>query len=284
VKLLLACLSGIMTIPALMAQDSRPKFEVASIKECKKGDARPPSTNSPGRLSLSCWPLQRLIQEAYLMYGSGKVDPLNPFFPSEPLDGAPDWIRSTAYAIDAKPDAPQTPAMMRGPMMQTLLEDRFRLKTHHEMREIPLYLMTVAKGGPKLQPAKEDGCVHLDPSDLNQTPPPQSAKICAYTIVSRQGPTTLIDLYGVTLDVFAKLQHPGDRSVINQTGLTGTYDIHLELPPNEPAAASVSGAATDPPGASALAATSRQLGLQFTPGRGSVRYFVIDHIERPSGN
>jgi uncharacterized protein (TIGR03435 family) len=282
-KLLLGCLCVVLTIPTLRAQDSRPKFEVASIKECKPGDPHPPSTNSPGRLSLSCWQLKRLIQDAYLVYGQGKVDPLNPFFPSEPLDSAPDWIGSVSYSIDAKSDTPQSPGMMRGPMMQSLLEDRFHLKSHHETREVAVYIMTVAKGGPKLQKAKEDGCLHLDPSDLSQAQPPRGTKVCAFTMMSRQGTATLIDLYGVTLDVFAQLQHPGGRSVINQTGLAGAYDIHLELT-NEPATPAPEGAATDPPGASALAATSKQLGLQFTPGRGPVKYFVIDHIDRPSDN
>ena len=94
----------------------------------------------------------------------------------------------------------------------------------------------------------------------------------------------MIDLYGATLDLFAKLQHPGGRGVIDKTGLKGVYDIHLELASEEPATPSPDGAASEPPGASAVAATSRQLGLQFTIGRGPREFLIVDRIERPSAN
>ena len=52
--------------------------------------------------------------------------------------------------------------MMDGPMLQVLLEERFRLKTHREMREMPVYAMTVGRGGLKLQPAAEGACTPID--------------------------------------------------------------------------------------------------------------------------
>ncbi len=144
-KRYLLVMAGVWCFPALHAQ---PKFEVVSIKECKARDPAPPSNSSPGRLSLGCWPLWRLIAEAYDTYASGKVDPLKLLFP-RPLEAAPSWIDSARYTIDAKAESPQSGAMMRGPMMQALLEDRFRLKIHRETREVSGYLMTVAKGGLK---------------------------------------------------------------------------------------------------------------------------------------
>lgn len=58
--------------------------------------------------------------------------------------------------------------MMRGPMMQALLEERFRLRAHTETRQVPVYVMTVAEGGSKLRPTEEGSCNHLDPTDLAQ--------------------------------------------------------------------------------------------------------------------
>ncbi len=283
-KYLVLFLTAVIGRSTLNAQDTRPKFEVASIKECKPGDPRPPSINSPGRLGLSCWQLKRLILQAYEVYAEGKVDPLNPYMPTIPMEGDPAWISSASYSIDAKAETPQSGAMMMGPMMQTLLEERFQLKTHRETREVPVYLMTVARGGPKLQPSKEGSCIHIDPSNLNQPQPPPGAKICALTTRVGSGTIDAIELYGVTIDVFAKLLHPGGRPVIDRTGLTGTYDIRQELTPEAPAPTLTDGGASDPAGMSAIAGLREQLGLQLTPGKGPREFFVIDRIERPSGN
>lgn len=121
--------------PAPSASPARPKFEVVSIRECV-GKVQPPSPiSSPGKLRLGCWPLWRLISDAYDTFADGKVDLLKPPMPI-PLEGAPNWTSSALYTIDAQADGPQSPAMMRGPMMQALLEDRFHVGVHRETREI----------------------------------------------------------------------------------------------------------------------------------------------------
>jgi uncharacterized protein (TIGR03435 family) len=149
--------------------DTKPAFEVASIKLCKGTDHPPSPSSSPGRLSMACWPLMRLIQEAYEVFAAGKVDPLNPSFPLTPVEGFPNGMSPDRYSIEARAETPQSIAMMRGPMMQRLLEDRFHLKTHRETREVPVYIMTVSKDGPKLQPTRQGGCNQLDTSDLTQS-------------------------------------------------------------------------------------------------------------------
>src|SRR5579872_3143675 len=100
---------------------SQPKFEVVSIKECADRSTPPPSTSSPGRVSLGCWPMWRLIGEAYDTFVTGAVDRLKQPVP-QPPEGGPNWIGSARYTIDAKVESPQTGAMMRGPMMQAVLE------------------------------------------------------------------------------------------------------------------------------------------------------------------
>ena len=267
------------------ASPATASFEVASVKECKAMDPSPPSSSSPGRLSLGCWQLKLLIQQAYDVFASGKVNPANPTMALTAIEGDPAWVRSARYSIDAKADGPQSAAMMRGPMMQALLEERFRLKIHRETREVPVYVMTVAKGGPKLQPTQESSCKPLDFGEaLNMKP--NGEQWCAVPKMSRRGTITVFDIHGVTLDAFAKLLHPDGRPVIDRTGLTGAYDIHLELeesPPNPSAPGG--GAASDPsPHAADIAATREQLGLRLDPGKGPSEFLVIDHIEKPSEN
>lgn len=269
---------------SLCAQDAprQPGFEVASIKECKSTDNAPPSSNSPVRLSLGCWPLWRLISTAYGVFAKGTFDPTDSVPPR--IDG-PAWINSTRYTIDAKAENPTSPAMMRGPMMQSLLEDRFQLKLRREIREVPVYFMTVAKGGLKAPATKEGSCSLPDPTDLTRSyaegdgPKPW----CTLPRIERGVEKDVYDVPGVRLDVFFKLVVPG-RPVIDRTGETGLFDIHLELENVVPTAQPGDGAAPDPRGAVILAAIRKQLGLELTPGKGPHEFFVVDHVARPSAN
>lgn len=93
------------------------------------------------------------------------------------------------------------------------------------------------------------------------------------------------DVRGMSLDVFSKLIHPDGRRVINRTGLTGTFDIHLEWETNDPSSASSdSGAASEPVGRPLIAAIREQLGLQFDRGKGPQEFLIIDRVEKPSEN
>jgi uncharacterized protein (TIGR03435 family) len=78
-----------------------------------------------------------------------------------PIERLPSWADSERYTIEAKPQGNPGVGIMRGPMLQALLEDRFALKIRRETREGRVYLMTVAKGGSKLQPF-HGGCTPFD--------------------------------------------------------------------------------------------------------------------------
>jgi len=170
--------------------------------------------------------------------------------------------------------------------MQRLLEDRFELKFHREAREVPVYLMTVASGGPKLQRTREGSCNSLDPLDLAQSLriEPGGTPWCVITPPTKQGQTMRWDVRGMSLNVFSKMINPG-LPVIDRTDLTGTFDIHLEwtLEGDNPSPASTA-TPTDPPGTSLIAAMRKQLGLRLDRGKGPREFFVIDHLERPSAN
>lgn len=262
---------------------AKPKFEVASVRECEpKKEQPPPSLSTAGRLRLGCWPLSVLISDAYETFASGQVDPLKPP-KAPPLEGTPSWANTTSYTIDAEAEGAPSGAMMRGPMMQTLLEDRFQVKVHRETREISGYVMTVDKGALKLKPAQAGSCDHIDPTDPAQAPP---ATPCNVPLMSNNGPLRVFDLRGVTLDVFAQFLRPDGRPVINQTGLTGVFDIHLEWEPNpgNSADAENGAASAPPPRMTQIEEMRRQLGLRLDPGKGRRELLVLDRVEKPSSN
>ena len=168
--------------------------------------------------------------------------------------------------------------MMLGPMMQRLLEDRFHLQIHRQTNEGPVYFLTVARGGPRLQPFTEGSCT---PYSTLPRPPllPGSKEYCE-RIISGGGRSPFVEAKGATLDEFSKtLRILVDRPVIDKTGITGRFDIHVEFsgegtePASDPAA--------PPPIFTAL---QEKLGLKLEPGKGPVEILVIDHIERPTAN
>ena len=284
----IAILPMVVVLP-LFSQDgdTRPRFEVVSIRLCN-GTERPASlTASPGRLSVPCFGLVRLIQDAYDVFSDGT----NKFFhqpPSPvPIEGFPDQMSSSRYSIEAKTESPQSISMMRGPMMQRVLEDRFHLKLHREVREVPVYLMTVARGGLKLEVTKEGSCLHPDPLEFPKPEvlaggKPQCGVITAPT---RDGSHFVLDERGLTLASFSKLFKIGGLLVIDRTGLTGTYDIHLEWEssPSLPASPEAEGA-SESPDTSITSSMRKQLGLQLSPGKGPRDVLVIDRLERPTEN
>jgi uncharacterized protein (TIGR03435 family) len=110
------------------------------------------------------------MQWAYVRYANGKPSPRDVApVPDQPIEGDPSWVRSETFTIDAKPESPQTMEMMRGPMLQALLEDGFNLKIHRGTRQVPIYALVVAKGGPKLDAAKKDS-VLLHPISQKVSP------------------------------------------------------------------------------------------------------------------
>jgi uncharacterized protein (TIGR03435 family) len=282
-----ACAIFMAICAAADAQDSgattplRPRFEVASVRECVPGGASSPSNSSPGRLDLNCWPLYKLIAEAYDSFAGGRVDPAKSPMPI-PAEGAPAWVRSAQYTIEARADSPASGAMMRGPMMQALLEERFHLKVHWETREVTAYLMTIAKGGLKLKASTETSCKHFDPTDFTQNPNPTPGEPwCMVTSVRRKGPLLVLDVYGTTLDNLVKFLHPNNTPVMNATGLTGNYDVHLEWEADADGGANNN----DPsPSVPLIAGIREQWGLRLDLGKGKHEALVIDHVERPGAN
>jgi uncharacterized protein (TIGR03435 family) len=286
---LIPVLAVFVRLPLLSQDgDTRPKFEVAAIKQCTGTEPRGLSLNaSPGRLSVPCFGLFSLIQEAYQIFADGTTNFMSQATSAIPIEGFPNQMSSYRYSIEARAGSPQRMGMMMGPMMQRLLEERFHLKIRHEIRELPVYLMTVAKDGPKLQATKEDSCDHSDMPDI--IPPPEAVpgskpRCGVLNPPARNGTHFILDERGITVELFAKLFKIGGLPVIDHTGITGTFDIHLEWEVSPRETSPESGAAYDPPDTSIISSISKQLGLHLSPGKGPREYLVIDHLERPGEN
>ena len=265
--------------PKASSQALPPRFEVVSVKPCHPG-GRPPGRSggagafSPGTLRLSCVTVSDLIQSAYVDYAKGQ-QAIN--FVPVPIKGGPSRMNTDRYEIDAKAEGAPGYAMMKGPMLQAILEDRFKLKIHREEREVPVYALTVAKDGPKLQRSKEGSCVPLDYS--LPTPYPQ---FCGQPKRGDRG----LHLIGATMaDLCAILSAPeiSDRPIIDKTGIVGMFDIQLPGPGQFRGSGAVP---TDPLADSfdAIRAAVETLGLKLERAKGAATDLVIDHLERPSEN
>jgi bla regulator protein BlaR1 len=295
---------GVLDAPLIRAQSAaiaKPKFEVASIRPCEPASPGPGKRGfsvSPGRLHVTCVSLNQMTQMAY------GVDFR---YPME--GGGPAWVRSDDYSIEAKADGNPSAQAMQGPMLQALLEDRFKLKIRRETKEVSAYALTVAKNGFKLQPLKEGSCTPYDPlkppTDL--TPAAIRAAIASTCANSgsmglhRNGPAGLVvaDFHGITLDDFSKaLDRAMDRSVVNKTGIMGMFDVHFDFAPDEATPAFMPGGRmlgfmgppnpstqADPVGGpSIFTAMQEHLGLKLESAKGSAEFFAIESAERPSEN
>lgn len=270
----------------LAAQSARPTFEVASVKAAPNCGMSMFGGPSGGRLDLPCVNLRTLIRIAYGGFTGEKLNARG-----TNVTGGPAWLDSETYQITAKAAEKVSAAILMGPMLQMLLEERFQLKVHKEAKDTPVYILSAVKPE-KLTLAKEGSCV---PIDLNNMPRPTPGtpmpKYCGGGSISFRNGAQIADLPGVTMEEFAGRMLPGfaGRPVVDKTGLAGRYDIHLEFS-RDPTAGPMmlNGAPMPPPpeGAapSIFTAVQEQLGLKLVPDRAPVEVIVVDSAQKPSEN
>ena len=255
---------------------------------------------TPSTLHVPCVTAAALIRDAYIAFPTGAPTPVRNGFkvfalPSmlrEPLKGAPKWLETDRFTIDAKSSKPVANEMMRGPMMQRILTQRFRLQLHRETRQVPVYEMTVAKTGVKFGPSKPDSCIELDPE---KGPPTRRSGgrnpiICGGTARSEKGG---VDALGITMNLLCyRLSLSMDRDVNDKTGLDGLFDLHLDLNLSDfrPNPARFGRGPALPPDlensepGDPITRALRKVGLELRPAKESREFPVIDHIELPAGN
>lgn len=256
--------AAVLAIPMLCRSQeaSKPVFEVASIKPNRSGVGSA-FNGSPNRLVATALSLSFLIREAY-----GVRD--------FQLVGGPDWINTDRWDIEAKATegAISTPAASMDMMLQSLLEDRFQLKVHREMKELPVYDVTVARGGLKMK-LSPDQSPPVRGTGKDGPPRPGEVRRGGMRMGSGE-----IEASAWTVHNFINLlSRQMDRTLVDKTDVQGFYDIKLEWTPD------LSGsppAGSEPP--SIFTALQEQLGLKLESAKGLVEVLMIEDARKPAEN
>jgi uncharacterized protein (TIGR03435 family) len=190
----------------------------------------------------------------------------------------PAWARSERYEITFTPDKTEVSVdgenvprsaldgwlSRQRQRMQAVLHDRFNVALHQETRELPSYILTVAKGGPKLhRAAQPDRGQNMNINNGRQL-------ICTST-----------PMKSLAEGLAMVLGHP----VRDETGLDGAFDFQMEWAPESTARMSEPGAATaDSDRPSIFTALTEKLGLRLDSKKAPVTVYVVDKIDHPSDN
>lgn len=247
-------------------EDSRPRFDTASVKPNRSAEAGINNRFSPGRFAYVNTPLAVFISNAY-------------GFPSDRVVDMPDWARREKFDITAT-HSPEFRAFspQQRAMLQRLLEERFSLKTHRETREMPVYELIKARSDDQLGPQLRVATLDCSSGGANQAQ-------CGTRIIPG-----LIDGKGVPWGMLLD-QLPGavGRTVIDKTGLRGQFELRLEWSPDpsvsrspEAVASATVAAATPGERVSIFTALPEQLGVKLQNARAPLEVLVIDQLERPT--
>jgi len=234
-------------------------FDVASIKPSAPGTREGFMIQPGGRLVANGVSLKLLIGLAWHLH-----------FPMVGLDG---WAANDSWNIEAKAEGisdlpaftpPNIPEAIAA-RLRSLLQERFSLKTHSEMRTQQVYRLSVSQTGSRLEVVE-----------------PGSSVVTSF----RAGPGAIIGSKANMEQFITILSRYMDRPVIDKTGLTGLFNAKLQFAP-ESAPRQLSGspgeasASSDP---SVFTAIQEQLGLKLEAAQEAVEILVVDHVERPSEN
>ncbi len=260
-----------------------PSYDVATVKPAVNVSA------PNGMILMGGTTVRQYIRSAY---GSGSAQ----LAPAQVI-GGPDWLEKDRYDIQGKPSPDLEVAMKkmtnddRGAqtrmMQQSLLAERFHLKVHFEVREMPVYVLVPAKGGLKIKPV--DGPTPRDPNSPLPLPtpgkaPPIPAGMMA-TAMMANGARTMTAHATQMANLIGFLGNQGgigSHPILDQTGFTGSFDINdLTFAPLN-ASADASNAAPDAP--SLATALEDSLGIKLIATKGPVEVVVIDSIDHPSDN
>jgi uncharacterized protein (TIGR03435 family) len=223
--------------PAVLLAQPPAAFEAATVKLTANGrsangwsysDIRVPS---PGRLEATNSRLDELIRYAYDIK-------------DYQLSG-PHWLNDDSVCFDISASAPGASEAEIRAMLQKLLAERFHLQAHRDTRDLPVYRLVVGKRGPKLKPAA---------SGSDQPSIKSSSGVNGGTLSATS----------VSMGDFAsELSRDMNRPVLDQTKLTGRYDISVRY---------------DETGIDS--AVQQQLGLRLESAKTPVEMLIVDSIER----
>jgi uncharacterized protein (TIGR03435 family) len=204
--------------------------------------------------------------------------PSNGLLLRQQISGAPDWVDTERYDIQAKPEgnARVVPGEQTRLMVQALLEDRFRLTAHRETRDMPVYHLVLNKRGPNLSadqtpPDPRQGSITFASSADSAPPPPRGA----IRIITESSGTPLLATAIAVSKLVPVLQGQADRMIFDKTEFTGLFDVHLEFQ---------STATLAPDSAPSLFTAIQELGFRLEPAKERLDVLVIDSVQKPSQN
>jgi uncharacterized protein (TIGR03435 family) len=191
--------------------------------------------------------------------------------------GRHNHILNSRFDITAKPpdNAPPGQALL---MLRHLLAERFNLRVHTEMRQMPVYRVTVARAGrlgPNLRPSAHE-CDPLPAHPVAKTAiDPNARPFCRQTLDYEEPGTRRMTSSGPIAQLVTTVQSHVDRPVIDATELSGNFEWELRFVIKEDILSSAP---------SVFAAFLDQLGLNLQPETGAVEVLVIDAVEMPTPN
>jgi uncharacterized protein (TIGR03435 family) len=229
------------------------RFEVASIR---------PNNSGPPRVQGN--PLAYMPGGRFTATNVTLVDVIVRVYPTRRIQmrGGPDWIDSERFDIVAKADATEGEVKDEqwAPMVQALLEDRFKLTMHRETKEMPVYALVVGKTPPKLKESKEGATTTFTPGEGGQ-------------MNFRSMPVVGL------VNTLANILH---EPVVDGTGITGLFDFTLD--PIQFASTGSTGGGADSYSELALRAVQEQLGFRLEKRKAPLEITIIDRAEKPTDN
>lgn len=269
---------------------AKPSFEVASVKPNTSGDNRIAIMGSPGgRLTVTGASFRMLVTYAF------RVRDFQ-------VSGGPNWMTTDRWDVEARAEEGSVPPPTGPPdpnvpdpmalRMQSLLEDRFQLKIHRETKELPVYELTVGKGGSKVKFSEDQ--TPFRPPERGAPPPPLPQRGGPMPRGSMRLGRGNLEATAVPFATFVNaLSQQLGRTVIDKTELKGLYDIKLLWTPDAvqgpgplgpPPAGAEPPPLADPSGPTVFTAVQEQLGLKLDSTKGPVEVIVIDSVQKPTEN
>jgi len=245
-----------------------PVYDVVSVKPNKSNGNNIRISFNDDSFEATNAPLKVILQIAYGIR-------------QDLISGGPEWVGSDRFDIKAKVLDPNTAQLkklsreQRAAMLPPLLADRFQVKAHKETKELPVYDLVQLKSGSMLKEASPEPTPAPDTPDA---PKPGMGR--GSTWIQNDGHSLKLTATAVQLESLTNvLAQELNRTVIDQTGLTGNYDISLKFAPENAPPQDTAG---DDAAPSLFTALQEQLGLKLQPSKGPVETLVVDHVEPPS--
>jgi uncharacterized protein (TIGR03435 family) len=241
--------NGTKPTAAVMAADADPNLDVTTVKPSDPNYKYDYFTTRGRHVVIRNETVLSMLRTAYGLQKSQ-------------IAGVPDWVSTERYDVDSVVDgAGEINSDQMHAVMKKLLAERFGLKAHYEQREMAVYALTVAKGGPRMEPSK------ADPKAMatNAGGEDNGRQTRKFTNVSMA-------------DLAPMLQFSTDRPVVDQTGIKGRYDFRMQWTVDDARAMEPDA----PPGL--FTAIQEQIGLKLAPTKAMADVLVVETVQRPGMN